>query len=68
MAYDATFGGREPPSCKACQLLIEPGQPSLQVAPEYDPQDVSGLYHEPCGKPIAALARVLDLLRGASAG
>lgn len=68
MAYDATFGGREPPSCKACQLLIEPGQPSLQVDMDSDPHGMSGLYHQPCGKPIAALARVLRLLRGAGEG
>ena len=66
MAYDATFGGREPPSCKGCQLLIEPGQPSLQVEVDDDPHGVNGLYHQSCGKPIAELALVLKLLQRAA--
>lgn len=62
MAYDATPGG-DPrgPWCKGCRQPIEDGQPSTRVHLNDDPHDMSGLYHQPCGKPIAALARILNM-------
>lgn len=55
-------GGFEGRACKGCQLLIVPGQPVTRVVLDHDPNNMSGDYHADCGKPIAALARALNML------
>ena len=55
-------GGYEGRSCKGCKLLIMPGQPVTRLTLDHDPDALSGDYHTPCGKPIQALARALNML------
>jgi hypothetical protein len=55
-------GGFEGGSCKGCRLLIMPGEKVTRVALDHDPNDMSGDYHAHCGKPIAALAKALNML------
>jgi hypothetical protein len=55
-------GGFDGRSCKGCQLLIVPGQAVTRVALDHDPNEMSGDYHESCGRPIQALARALNVL------
>ena len=55
-------GGYEGRSCKGCQTLIMPGQPVTRVVLDHDPEGMSGDYHAACGKPIAELARVINML------
>ena len=63
MAFDAMPGG-DPrgPWCKACKEPIMHGQRARRVEYQDDPQDVNGLYHEPCSKPIIALTNVYTIL------
>lgn len=63
MAFDATFGGSERgPWCKGCRLPIRKEQKTTKVHFQSDEHGQNGLYHEPCGKPIAELARVSNML------
>jgi hypothetical protein len=55
-------GGYEGQPCKGCQTLIMPGQPVTRVILKHDPNALSGDYHTDCGKPIAALARAMNML------
>ena len=59
IAGGGSFEGRP---CKGCQLLIMPGQAVTRVALDHDPNEMSGDYHEVCGRPIQSLARALNLL------
>ncbi|MGH6740881.1 MAG: hypothetical protein ACREDY_17960, partial [Bradyrhizobium sp.] len=56
-------GGFEGRSCKGCQLLIMPGQAVTRVTLDHDPNDMSGDYHDACGKPIQSLTRALGMMR-----
>ena len=62
MAFDATPGG-DPrgPWCKACRRPIGETERSMNVRFDNDVHDLSGLYHEACGRPFASMARVLNL-------
>jgi hypothetical protein len=60
---DGFSGGGGGRTCKGCQLLIMPGQKVTRVALDHDPHNVSGDYHAACGKPLAALAHVMTMLR-----
>lgn len=62
MAFDATPGG-DPrgPWCKGCRHPITENQRSMRVRFDNDEHGFSGLYHEPCGRPFASLARVLNI-------
>jgi hypothetical protein len=55
-------GGFEGRPCKGCQLLIGPGQAVTRVALDHDPNNMSGDYHEACGRTIQSLARALNML------
>lgn len=55
-------GGYEGRPCKGCQLLIMPGEAAIRVTFDHDRNDMSGDYHAACGKPIAALARAMNML------
>ncbi|HEY1878182.1 MAG TPA: hypothetical protein VGG66_11965 [Rhizomicrobium sp.] len=39
-----------------------PGHAVTRVALDHDPNNVSGDYHEACGRPIQSLARALKML------
>ena len=62
MAFDASPGG-DPrgPWCKACKHPIAQDEPSMTVHFNEDEHGFSGLYHVPCGKPFASIARILNL-------
>jgi len=62
VAFDASPGG-DPrgPWCKACLHPITESQPSLKVHFNDDEHGFNGLYHEPCGRPYASIARILNL-------
>jgi hypothetical protein len=65
MAFDATFGGAERgPWCKGCRLPIRRDQKTVEVALRDDRHNQNGVYHEPCGRPIAALAKVANMRWG----
>lgn len=55
-------GGYEGRSCKGCQTLIMPDEPVTRVKFDHDPDGMSGDYHAVCGKPVAALARAMNML------
>lgn len=60
-------GGSGPngPWCTSCHTPIAPGQKSVRVDFDTDPQGhrgLSGLYHETCGKPFASLARAINMM------
>jgi hypothetical protein len=66
MPFDATPGG-DPrgPWCKSCKQPIMDGQPRMEIEIRHEETaDMSGLYHQVCGKPIAALARILNMSWG----
>ena len=62
VAFDATPGG-DPrgPWCKACRQPISESQRTINVRFDNDVHEMSGLYHETCGRPFASMARVLNL-------
>ena len=61
MAYDASaFGpGWEGRWCKACRQPIKYGQQGSHVHIEGEP-DLTGAYHERCGRPYRALAKIAN--------
>ena len=54
------------PSCKGCRRPILHDQPRelLRFAahPEHDLEDMNGLYHAECAKPLLSIKRALDML------
>ena len=65
MALDGT-PDRNPrlPLCRGCRQLIAPGEPTTHVDFRTDPdgaQGLTGLYHRPCGKRFASLARAVGI-------
>jgi hypothetical protein len=66
MPLDGTFGGEEPhgPWCASCKAPITDGQRSVRVHFDNDPHGFHGFtgeYHEPCSRPFASMARVMNM-------
>lgn len=67
MAYfetPAAGGGPSGPWCTSCKAPITAGQRSVRVhfdTDQHGHKGLSGVYHEQCSKPFAALARVINL-------
>lgn len=64
MPSGGSGGGPEGPYCTSCREPIVEGQRGVRIDFNNDPQGhrgLSGLYHEQCSKPFAALARVANL-------
>jgi hypothetical protein len=61
MAYEASAFGRgwDGRWCKACQAPIRTGEPVTHVHFDSEP-DLSGPYHEPCGRPYQSMARIMN--------
>ena len=55
-------GGPQGPLCKACKQPLLKGQPVTRVAFDGKAQDMSGDYHQACGKPFASMAQALGML------
>lgn len=67
MAYFETVGGGgggpHEPWCTKCKAPIIAGQRGVSIVFDNDPDGhigLSGMYHEPCSKNAAALARFIN--------
>lgn len=57
-------GGSNDPSCTSCHGPITSDQRSIRVDFASDPhghRGLSGIYHEECGKPLAALSHAFNM-------
>jgi hypothetical protein len=58
--------GADGPWCASCKAPITKAQRSVRVQFDSDPHGFRGLtgeYHEPCSKPFASLAHVINVTK-----
>lgn len=70
MFFDASepgpFWERQGPTCKSCRSPIGCDEPtenlSFAADPEYKLEELNGVYHAACAKPLLTVARAIHIL------